>query len=140
MHNKSDDDAMTSRIRQVVAGNLSGAFAGIGKAPPKPEPEPEPEPDRVPVIIPPDLGGTPADRLMRNLSTALQRQAEILGQPVDMEDVRRARLVAEVASTTLSAALKAQETHLQCETNMSRNLDRIVDAARLALMRRTIDG
>jgi hypothetical protein len=136
MHNKSDDDAMTSRIRQVVAANLSGAFAGIGKAPPKPEPEAE----RVPVIIPPDLGGTPAERLMRNLSTALQRQAEILGQPVDMEDVRRARLVAEVASTTLSAALKAQETHLQAETNMSRNLDRIVDAARLALMRRTIDG
>jgi hypothetical protein len=136
MHNNSDDDDMSSRIRQVVAGNLSGAFAGIGKAPPKPETEPE----RVPVIIPPDLGGTPADRLMRNLSTALQRQAEILGQPVDMEDVRRARLVAEVASTTLSAALKAQETHLQTETNMSRNLDRIVEAARLALMRRTIDG
>jgi hypothetical protein len=54
--------------------------------------------------------------------------------------VRRARLVVEVASTTLSAALKAQETHLQTESNMSRNLDRIVEAARLALMRRTIDG
>jgi hypothetical protein len=86
VHNNSDDDDVTSRIRQVVAGNLSEAFAGIGKAPLKPEPGPE----RVPVIIPPDLGGTPAERLMRNLSTALQRQAEILGQPVDMEDVRAA--------------------------------------------------
>ncbi len=136
MHNKSDDDDMTSRIRQVVAGNLSGAFAGIGKAPPKPEPEPE----RVPVIIPPDLGGTPAERLARNLSTALQRQSEILGQPVDMDDLRRARLIVDVASTTLSAALKAQEAHLQTESNMSRNLDRIVEAARHTLMGRTIDG
>jgi hypothetical protein len=49
-------------------------------------------------------------------------------------------LVAEVASTTLSAALKAQEAHLQSESNMSRNLDRIVEAARLAQMGRAIDG
>ena len=133
MHNKSDDDDTSSRIRQVVAGNLSGAFAGIGKAPPKPEP------DRAQVIIPPDLGGSPAERLARNLSTALQRQAEILEQPVDLEDVRRARLIADVASTTLSAALKAQEAHLQTESNMSRNLDRIVEAARRALMGRTIN-
>jgi len=55
---------------------------------------------------------TPANLLTANLHRALARQAELLDLPVDPDDPRVSRLVADVANQTLNAALRAQENSL----------------------------
>jgi hypothetical protein len=80
----------------------------------------DPVPSRVTVIpegymlVPverPDL--SPAEKLEANLSTALDRQAEVMALGVDPDNLKATRLVAETAATTVNAALKAQEAVLR---------------------------
>jgi hypothetical protein len=59
----------------------------------------------------PDL--SPAEKLEANLSTALDRQAEVMAMGVDRDNLKATRLVAETAATTVNAALKAQEAVLR---------------------------
>jgi hypothetical protein len=55
---------------------------------------------------------TPAELLTANLHRSLARQAELLDLPLDPDDPRVARLIADVANQTLNAALRAQENTL----------------------------
>jgi hypothetical protein len=58
-------------------------------------------------------GMSPAEKLDANLSTAFDRQAEVMALGVDPDNLKQTRLVAETAASTVSAALKAQENALQ---------------------------
>jgi hypothetical protein len=55
---------------------------------------------------------SPAEKLEANLSVALERQAEVMAMGVDPDNLKATRLVAEVASSTVNASLKAQENAL----------------------------
>jgi hypothetical protein len=55
---------------------------------------------------------SPAEKLEANLSVALDRQAEVMAMGVDPDNLKATRLVAEVASSTVNASLKAQENAL----------------------------
>jgi hypothetical protein len=56
---------------------------------------------------------SPAEKLELNLSTALDRQAEVMAMGVDPSNLKQSRLVAEVAGSTVAAALKAQQAVLR---------------------------
>jgi hypothetical protein len=58
-------------------------------------------------------GMSPAEKLEANLSTALDRQAEVMALGVDPDNLKATRLVAETAASTVNAALKAQEAVLR---------------------------
>jgi hypothetical protein len=79
--------------------------------------DPVPSPAIIPdgfMLVPierPDL--SPAEKLEANLSTALDRQAEVMALGVDRDNLKATRLVAETAATTVNAALKAQESALR---------------------------
>jgi hypothetical protein len=67
-----------------------------------------------PAVMPMDRTDlSPAQKLEANLSTALDRQAEVMALGVDRDNLKQTRLVAETASSTVNAALKAQENALQ---------------------------
>jgi hypothetical protein len=61
------------------------------------------------------------------LIKALRRQAELLDLPVDPDDPRVSRLVADVANQTLNAALRAQENSLAAKSDDDEH-DRAMEA------------
>ena len=68
-------------------------------------------------------------KLKRNLDLALERHEEILSQPIAREtDVRDKRLVAEVATATVKAALTTDKTALKArqDNTMARVLLRLL--------------
>jgi len=75
--------------------------------PAAPLPADEPEPPRA-------VAAEAHAKLKRNLDLALERHEEILSQPIAEEtDVRNKRLVAEVATATVKAALTTDRTALK---------------------------
>jgi hypothetical protein len=75
--------------------------------PAAPLPADQPEPPRA-------VAGEAHAKLKRNLDLALERHEEILSQPIREEtDVRNKRLVAEVATATVKAALTTDRTALK---------------------------
>jgi hypothetical protein len=77
-------------------------------------------PDLEPLAPPPSppapidrTGMSPAEKLEANLSTALYCQAQVMAMGVDPDNLKRSRLVAETAASTVNAALKAQEAVLR---------------------------
>lgn len=64
-------------------------------------------------------------KLKRNLDLALERHEEILSQPIAEEtDVRNKRLVAEVATATVKAALTTDRTALKARSD--RTIERVL--------------
>ena len=71
----------------------------------------EPEPPRT-------VAAEAHAKLTRNLDLALERHGEILSQPIAEEtDVRNKRLVAEVATATVKAALTTDRTALKARSD-----------------------
>ncbi|HEV7910349.1 MAG TPA: hypothetical protein VGP28_04520 [Methylocella sp.] len=63
---------------------------------------------------------TPAEMLASNLTISLRRQAELLAQPFDADNLQRSRLIADVAAQTLNAALRASESILRPPRDQNR--------------------
>jgi threonine aldolase len=79
--------------------------------PAAPPPAAEPESSRV-------VAAEALAKLKRNLDLALERHEEILSQPIAEEvDVRKKRLVAEVATATVKAALTTDKTALKARSD-----------------------
>jgi hypothetical protein len=63
---------------------------------------------------------TPAEMLASNIQQSLRRQAELLNLPIDPDDPKTMRLIADVANQTLNAGLRAQETVLAAKRDGNR--------------------
>jgi len=87
---------------------------------------PSPFPRNQPPLFSPELSH--AEQLAKNLTDALVIHSQILSMGVSADDLKRSRLVAETASTTLHVAQKIDESRLQSPKQDS-DLERVLQWA-----------
>jgi hypothetical protein len=112
-----------------IGGHVLRGRADSGRVSWRLERVEEPEPLQATLAEDP----SPAEMLARNVEQSLRRQAELLNLPIDMEDPKTMRLIADVANQTLNAGLRAQESALAAKRDGNRMPSaRLLEAVRRA--------
>jgi hypothetical protein len=68
---------------------------------------------------------SPAEKLGRNLDTALDIDAEIMALGVNADNLKQTRLVGEASGRTLSTAVRVDVAQLRREDYRLQNLDKL---------------
>jgi len=95
-------------------------------------PPPAPEPPAVSMFEKKAIDSTlsPAEKLGRNLDTALDIDAQIMALGVDREDAKTTRLVGEASGRTLATAVRVDEAQLRRDDYRMQNIDKLAGLLR----------